>query len=410
MGKYKTWQKIKRYPASGQMFGTNDTTINVYESYDKFMHKKVVEYTPIVEEKPLPKVSFIRDEITPFGSTNVNFVNGEIEVDGTTEKTSLFTRQRGRYLPGLYGLAGIGVRFNDINVGTYDFGYGNNEGNRMGIRVVNGDMFTFIDSAGVNKVMRPRSQWLDPLDGTGTSGLNVTDFSKIILRIQIGWYGYLSIEFKLVIASREFGDQVVTIDTEGLSDTNSVSIEQPDLPIFAEADGGILYVGGRQYGVYGRYIPEYRMSVTQRITKTIPTTSFEPIMSVKVKSAQEWSAIPVLFDKLVAEVDNTCEYRLILHDEQASLLTGADFVSTAVEGIDDETAMELDVSATALAPGGYKMYATLFGGSGQGNDTEGGRTDSPDIVVPKGLILTVVAQALTADATTHTMLKMREEW
>lgn len=411
MAKYKTWQKIKRYPMSGQMFGPNDTTISVHESYDRFMHKKVVEYTPIIELKPLPDISFIRDKVVPHNSPNVGFEKGEIKIDATLEKTSLYTRQTGRYLPGLYGIAGLGVRFPDMTTGLYEFGYGNDQGNRVGIRIDNGQMYTFIDSGGVNKVLRPRSEWLDPLDGTGPSGMKVDDMSKMIFRIQLGWYGYLSIEYKLVISSREDGDQLVTIDTEGLSDSNSVSIEQPDLPIFAEATGGIMYVGGRQYGVYGRYLPSYRVTTTQRVEKSIPTTGFEPIMSLKVKDAEVWSSVPVLFDKLTAELDNTCEFRLIMHDSADNLLTGALFGASDIDGIPPgETALEIDTAATALAPGGYKMYSSVFTGATKNNGNSDGKSDAPDIVIPKGLIVTLMGQASSATSATTTMLKFMEEW
>lgn len=410
MAKLLTWQRIKQYPITGQMFGANNTRMNVYDSYDRFMHKKVVEYTPIIEQKPLPTVSFIRDRTVPHNSPNVTYDTGEIRIDATAQKTALYTRQTGRYLPGLYGLAGIGVRFNDMTTGVYEFGYGNDEGNRIGIRVDNGEMYTFIDSGGVNRVMRARADWLDPLDGTGPSKIKVDDLSKIVFRVQIGWYGYLSIEYKLVVSSREDGDQIITIDTEGLETTDSVSIENPDLPIFAEADGGIMFVGGRQYGVYGRYRPEYRITTTQLVTKSIPTTDFVPVMSLKMKSAQKWSSVPVQFDRVVAELDNTCEVRLILHDSDDGLLTGAAFSDVGLDGIDpEETALEMDTSATDLATGGYKMYSTLFVG-GSGRNSEGGISDAPDIVIPKGLIVTMVAKAVTTTANLTSLLKFREEW
>lgn len=399
--------RSNRPPYGWQMLGkSNGQEIAPGNSYDKFNHLMTAEYSPIIELKPLPSVDFIRNMVNPVGTTNISVVNGEIQIDGTTELTSLYTRDYGRYLPGLVAIAGIGVRVPNPNVGLYQFGYGNNSGNRFGIEIENGEWYTFIESSGIRYYRNPRSNWLDPLDGTGPSGLDI-ELTDFVLRLPFGWYGYLSIDFVIAFADRERGDQAITVDMSGHR-TGGVSIEQPNLPIFASAQNGVMYVGGRQFGIYGRYRPQFRTSATPPITKTVGTT-YEPIASISPKTATQWRGIPI--NILVADVITTdsVEYAVIFHE--TGNLTGAIWEALPDTGVNN-TALEYDSTATAIGAGEvYKMYGGILVDA-KGNDANADKENVPDVNIPFGVSVTVLARtimgATTADVTT--MIKMQEEW
>lgn len=377
---------------------------NLDNSMDVFNQIRTAEYTPIIEIKPLPNVSPLRNISDPsLDTASISVVNGEIEIDGTVQKHSLYTRDRGRYLPGLVGMAGLGVRIPDASVGHYEFGYGDSEGNRFGIEIDQGIVYTFIESAGNRYYRKPSSQWADPLNGKGPSG-QLLDFSNgCILRLPFGWYGYLSIKFNIGISGLS-DDHVIEVDHA--QHTNpGVSIVQPDLPIFAEADGGVMYVGGRQFGVFGRYKPSFRVTSPDVVTKSGIGTSYEPIVSFKFKNSQEiqWRAVPAYLDSVSIGTDSKIEYAVFVD----TTLTGEVFGDiTSVDP--DETALQIDSSATSFT-GGYKAYSDILI-SGQGSSQNSEDAPLSSVRIPSGSVVTLAAKSLTTTADVDGILRIREEW
>lgn len=394
----------RNQPRTGRIIKENGTIVNIADvvsnfsaSNDIFGQINTAEYTPIVERKPLPVISVIRDDIVGAGAVSV--VNGEIQIDATAGLTSLYTRDFGRYLPGLIGLAGIGVRFQNPTSGHYEIGYGNGNGNRFGLELDEGEWYTFIESGGVRWYRNPRSNWDDPLDGTGASGLTV-DESQFVLRMPFGWYGYLSINWVIAVSTAS-GDQLITIDTSG-GRAGAVTVEQPDLPIFAEATNGIMYVGGRQYGVYGRYNPQKRITCSEIVNKT-GVTALAPIVSFRVKNTTQWRGVPisVLNGTVLATADS--EYEIII----GGTLTGAVFADFA--DIDpNETALQVDTSATAIS-GGYKAYADLVLG-GQGSNAGEPRDLLSRLNLPENSIVTLAVRPLGASTDVTAILRAEEEF
>lgn len=400
MAKLFTWQRIKKYPNSGKVSRDIGKALDVSESFDTFMQLNTAEYTPIVEVKPYPTISNRRNRVVPEGGA-VSIVDGEIEIDGTSQLTSLYTRDYGYYLSGLIGMPGIGVRIPNPDVGHYEFGYGDDEGNRFGIEVDNGQWYTFIESLGIRYYRMPRSQWLDPLDGTGPSGLSL-DLSKFILRMPFGWYGYLSVLFKIAVADRENGDQLVTFDRSG-QDQDSVSISQPDLPLFAEANGGVMYVGGRQYGVFGRYKPKYRTTVSSTVSKSVDT-NWQPLVTLKSKTESNWSHVPVIVNQAIVSADADVEYAILIGGD----LVGASF--TNLNDIDpNETALLEDVSSTSIT-GGDMIDGNLVTVSGQGNVDDGSASEVLPQTIPPGTNITLVVRAFETTANVRGKLKIKEQF
>lgn len=366
-------------------------------SRDPFDQLITAEYTPLIERKPLPGLSLLRDRVEPAGG-NVTVANGELVINGTAAKTALYTRGRGRYLPGLYGIAGMGVRA-DWDVGSYEYGYGDDDGNRVGMEWSAGVPYTFVASFGTRYYRKPRSEWLDPLDGTGPSKLTA-DLSQHVFRMKIGWYGYLRVEFYIGTGDRENGDQVVLVDRAELP--VGVSLEQPDLPIFAETDGGTLHVGGRQYGVYGRYRPEYRITTAFGAQESIGTT-FEPLVSMRLKNTTQWQGVPVLLASISALSSADAEIGIIING------TLTDGTWGSVPGIDDtETALQANSTATAIT-GGYLAYGDNVPG-GQGKSFGATSADMPDLDIPRDQTVTIAVRALSTTTDANVSMHLREEW
>jgi hypothetical protein len=366
-------------------------------SIDVFGQLNTAEYTPLVGQKPLPGLSFLRDKLVG-GDAQFTVVGGEIRIDGGPGLRSLYTKDYGLYIPGLLGLAGVRARIATPNTGTYRYGYGNGDGNRVGIEVINGEYKTFIESGGVRWYSKPRSEWLDPLDGTGPSGINA-DINGATLRIILGWYGGISILFSVIIPDRINGDKKIVFDSSGAR-LGAVTLEQPDLPIFAEASGGVLYVGGRQYGVYGRFRPQFRVTTNRAVTKTVGLTVV-PIVSMRVKAETKWLSVPVSLggESVVSTV--ATEYFFII----GGTLTGATF--GAIPGIDvNETSLEVDTAATAIT-GGYRAASGLVTGS-TGNRAGNPASSLPDVTIPSGTVVTLAAVALAGSGDVTAIMRIRE--
>lgn len=401
------WQRQKRYPNSGEMFDSNGNRVDVASLADRmsnaldvFNHLQVAEYTPMVEHKPLPAISMVRNKTVPSDSSDVSVVNGEIQIDGSITNTALYTVDTGRYLPGLIGLAGIGVRVPNTSVGNYKYGYGNDQGNRIGLEIDNGEWYTFIQSGGNTYYRKPRSQWIDPLDGTGPSGLTLS-LNSHVLRIPIGWYGYLSIVWMIAVPQTG-GDKLIMVDVSAGEGVTGVSIEQPDLPIFAEANGGVMYVGGRHYGVYGRYAPQVRFTCSPAVTKTVGT-SFVPVVSFKSKATEDWQGVSKELEGAGVLTTADTEVAFFIYPD----LTGFNFVDFS--DIDpQETTFQIDTSATALA-NGYKTFSYLVSG-GSGNKTELSSKDLPNIKLSYDVIITMAARSLSGTADVTAIMKAKEEW
>lgn len=376
------------------------------EIIDIFNQVKTVEYTPIIENKPGTGYSFLRDKISD--PTKLNLVEGELELDGTDQLRACYTRKYGRYLPGLVAQAGIRARMLNPNVGTYRFGYGNGLGNRVGMEVIDGQYRTYVESGGVRWYSANRSQWLDRLDGEGPSGLNVPDLNGTTLRMKFGHYGGLSILFYLAIGRRIGGDIEVLIDSSGPK-ANGITLEQPDLPIFAETNSK-LYIGGRQFGIFGRYRPQFRVTSSGRVTKNNVGTTFVPVVSFRIKADPRWQSVAA--ELVAARATSTAngQYRVIIDGTLTaggSPLVSGDWGN--VPGVDpNETAVEMNTTATTIS-GGYKIEDGLVtGGVGNQQGTPG--SDLADINLPRNTVVTLAVAADSGTTSTfRTILKVKEE-
>lgn len=395
--------KNQRTTSGANFFTRSDRIVNTAEAYNIFNQLQTAEYTPIFNRQPEPGFSGLRDRIA--GPGTVATVAGETRLTATGGTAGIYTRDYGRYVPGLVGLPGLRTRL-ESNAGViYRYGYGDDNGNRMGLeyRVDSDAWFSFVESGGVRWYEQPRANWIDPLDGTGPSGVNA-NLNGATLRLPFGWYGGLSCLFEISVSDRFGGDRTMLADSSG-GRTGGVLVEQPNLPIFIEAtDGGVIYRGGAHYGVYGRYRPQYRITSTPVQTTTGLGATLRPIVSLRVKNALRWRGVPVILTGESVIADNDSRYVIIID----GTLDSANF--GPLDGIDpDETAVEINTDATTVT-GGYRT-ATSIVAAGAGNASGASRIDPPDLPIPAGAVVTLAVAAFSGTSTTaRGVLRVREEW
>lgn len=394
----KPWRMITE---DGEVVNFGDYIRQQLAGVDVFGQTITAEYTPFIERKPLPAISDIRYVQVP-DDGHVTVANGQTVIDGTDAKQTLYTANYGRYLPGILGLAGIGIEARTPNTGTYEWGYGNGIGNRIGFSLTNGVYRTFVESGGVRYYNKLRSEWLDPLDGTGPSGITA-DLSRATYRLIIGWYGTIPTDFFVTVGDRAGKPRLVLVDRADLP-TSGFVIEQPDSPVFAEATGGILRVGGMQYGVFGRYEPEYRITTGFASKNSITSAAFVPVVSFRLKSAEQWKGVPIYISGFSILTTNAADVAVFI----APALTDPSWIS--VPGIDaSETALEIDLGATALT-GGYLSYGDVVDGGTGNNRFSQGSSDIPTLQVPTTNIVTVAVRAVSTSTDVRVAFRMREEW
>ena len=231
------------------------------------------------------------------------------------------------------------------------------------------------------------------------------DLNGLTLRLPFGWYGGLSVEFAVAVPDREGGDKLITIDRSNPGNlAEGVTIEEPNLPIFAEADGGIVYVGGRQYGVYGRYRPEFRTTATRNVQKTDVGTEFVPIVSLRVKDEVAFRGVPVIIGGAGVLSTENIEWALFVDAE----LTGEDVEFESIPDVpQSETALKQNTTATGFT-GGYRVYSDNAAG-GQGNQPGEENANFPDFNIPSDGKITLAARALSGTTTVNGVLRVLEE-
>lgn len=376
---------------------------------DPFGSVRVSEYQPIFSIQPI-NISVINDRTFTSGSAAVTLDGREYKLSTPGGETCrLETGQRGRYQPGLIGVPGIGARRTTAPTGTtvYRIGYFDAD-DGFGIKEDANGLHTFVRRGGSEVHSTPQSQWLDPLDGTGPSGRTFDFTDGNIFRLPFLWYGYGGIELGIVMSSntddnsvRTRPDEPITIDRYAPS--GSLSINTPNLPITAEIEGdsaGELFVGGRQYGVFGSINFRRRLTGELRTGQSVSTTLL-PLVSARVRQTDPFTSIPIQVEGVSLFTDASLDWVIIL----GGTLTDASWAISQFSGGD--TSVEYDTSATAIS-GGEIIAGPAFvrGGGGSNIGSESDNIPSQD--VPVGEPVTLAAKTHSGTATVRSALRVAE--
>jgi hypothetical protein len=318
---------------------------------------------PLINELNNFGISTSRDKITTSGNGTVTKTFGNIEyelsVSDGGDLSSLLTRTRGHYLPGLGGDASVTVRLRETTYGSGQealWGYADNN---------DGFLFLYDDTgfnvvvlkAGTRTTTVNQSNFnVDKLDGNGPSGHTLDLTRGYTWNITFsGTYG--AVNFRIVI-NDDGGSQIVQTIHRHIPTTSPV-VENFDLPLRttltqSSASDKKMYVTERQYSLIGN-----AMSVVKRTTspyveaKTIlRSDGFVPLISVKRKS--NWCGKMIR----LSSVEFSCNTEIVFQIRVAANLTGTSFQDIPYT-VNTETALQQDTSATSLS-GGIVKYLGII--------------------------------------------------
>jgi len=325
-----------------------------------------------------------------------------------TDSAIVDTVEIGRYMPGYSAQAGVGIRIPTLPTGNQYAVWGYlNDNNGLYFGVDSEGIYVAQLSGGV-ETKTYQSDWnVDPLNGAGPSALTLSLSQGNIFQITFSWYGYGVIEFQLVLADANNRQKVFTVHR--FVPSNSVSIQNPNLPIRIEAnnDGTAtafnVYIGGRQFSIIGEYVAHERITPAKRLNVTGITTTLTPIISFRRKSGFE--SIPTRVEDAVLITSGNTLLELYTN----STLTTPSW--TSIQGVaTTETILEVDYTAATMS-GGNLDYSALVQASGSGG-FRGGSVTLQGLSLPLPLMqpVTLAARSLSGTVDVSAILTMFEEW
>lgn len=280
-----------------------------------FQDLLVATRTTTFSIKPTWGLSDLRDLISIDGTvTRIASVNssdlqetgGEFQIQsGTGANNVRFveTVDRGQYLSGNEGEAGIGVRIPTLPAasstaymqwGYYDdnngFGTGVDSAGKYVFRRLNGsDTKVYQENWNVDK--------LDGTDGTANSSNLTLDLSDgVISKIFFTWYGYGTARFYYAISNGNDDSAPFKKLKEAhrLNFNGQISLQDPNQPVrFEIANGGTstenlsMFIGGRQFSIIGTRGGAERRVFTENLSRyTISATAntWVPLVCIRKKA------------------------------------------------------------------------------------------------------------------------------
>lgn len=402
------------FPVSVDYLGN----VNVRSQDSQFARILNAERTPIIELKSTYGISVYRDSITTNAGGTVTNDGTEFEVSTDAALSSsaiLDSSKRGRYIPGATCQAGIGVRLPSSPTGTQEVSWGYfDDDNGFFFGQDSTGIFVAIRRDGVTTKVYQQDWNADKLDGTGPSGFTLDLSEGNIFEIVYSWYGYGAIQFDVVLADSSNVQNPITVHRVKPFQQNSVT--DPNLPVRAQASNGnstdtpiSLFVGGRQYTVFGRYDPSIRITSQSRLNFTVGTASFIPIITFRRKA--NFPASTTRANSVGVELENV---QIITNQDVLWELRFAPTLAAPSYGnISDlspsETAVEVAINSTTFTDGGEKMFSGLaIGGffSTRALSTQDNLNIDFNGLEPVSLAM----RAITSTATVSAIFSVREEW
>ncbi|ASF38903.1 hypothetical protein CEH05_07170 [Halobacillus halophilus] len=385
----------------------------------QFNELKVAQRTPVIELKSVYGLSDLRDIVETTGSGTVTNTTVEYQLSVTTgasDSATLDSAERGRYMPGYAGQAGIGVRIPEPAATDQVFRWGlfdDENGAFYGQNVTDG-IFLAIRRAGTDLII-PQTSWnVDPLDGSGPSGVTLDLSLGNIFQINFTWYGYGVIEFNVVIQNPvNLSQEVITVHR--YRPDNETSFTDPNLPLRAQiVNSGVtaaknIFVGGRQYSIIGKFDPAFRIT-SERRTVSVNTTGI-PVISFQRKAVfPAGSARPNSVSVTLEGVDIVTSEDVYFQVIVGGTLNTA-FVNfpTATTDIPlNETALMVNSTATTIA-GGEVVFQGVAA-SDRGSNRDLANANLLDFELPDDQIVSLVIGSFGVSASVSAVFRVTEEW
>lgn len=401
-------------PRLGRMITEAGSIINVAnvarrfnDAFDPFGGLTVAQYEPVFSIHPV-EISVINDRVFTTGDAVVELSGKEYRLYNPGGETCrLLTGQRGVYQSGITGVPGVGFRRTTAPDGTtvYRWGYFD-EDDGFGFEETENGMRTFFRRNGVIEQTTDRKDWLDPLDGTGPSGRSIDIMDGQIYRLPFSWYAYGTLTIGIIVDDAPDGpDEFVVIDR--YKTRGQTSIRTPNLPISVEVEGpGEAYVGGRQYGVYGKLNPRRRLVGEERPTQTVGTTGLTPLISARVRLGDPWVDIPLQFAGGDVITDQNLYIYVILG---ATINNDGDANWEISQYSTGDTSTEFNLASTTMSGGEIIGGPWLLKAGGGGPSPTSDRSiEVPRQDIPIGVPVTFAAKAVSSEATVISTIRMAE--
>jgi hypothetical protein len=340
----------------------------------QFNELRVARKFPIVELTSVYGVSDLRDVVTTTGGGTVTNDATEYIVstaNGGTDSAVLESALRGRYEPGFAGEAGIGMRLPSLPIETQIARWGLfdlQNGAFFGVTSTN--IFVAVRRGGVDTVINQSAWNVDPLDGSGPSGVTLSLSKGNIFQVVFTWYGYGVIEFRVVMQNpTTLAQEVITVHR--FSPTGETSFIDPNQPLRAEVDndGTIdsplsLFVGGRQYCIVGKYEPTFRVT-SERRTVTNVTSTLTPVISFTRKAvfpagSARANSVQVDLEEINLISTTDLAYQILLGGTLDGTFVNYPTATTIIP--DSETALLVNNSSTTITGGEVIFQGVSTGG------------------------------------------------
>lgn len=381
----------------------------------QFGEQIFVQRTPIIELNSSYGLSQLRNIETVTNSGSISNGPGYIILStGTTTNSisHLDSAEIGRYVPGYSAELGFGVRILTVPTGDSQYIIGGVDSSEN-----NGFYFSY-DSSGVSVVRLKngveenkiyQNQWnIDKLDGTGRSRelLNMTKGN--IFQINFTWYGYGQITFGIIGQERRTGlNNQEFIPCHSLRVNDDISTASPNFRIHVESKNNsttqdlICHVGGRQYSIIGKYIPKYRFTSDFRAS-TSTSTTITPLISFKRKTTDSDKSIKISGFDTIATTE-PCVVQIFLN----GTLTNDSF-GTPTDATASETALESDISATAIS-GGILLWSSIVPASNNIKSATLSQNDF-NLDIPNGSTISLCAKTLSGTGSIISTFRLKEEF
>ncbi|MBD2201801.1 hypothetical protein H6G33_10620 [Calothrix sp. FACHB-1219] len=301
--------------------------------------------------------SSIRDIVSITGnpSASVTEINGEIVLTTTTTGTDriiLETVQSSVYVCGKEAEFSVSVRVPALPVGNQVFEWGLlNSQNGMYFGVDSTSYYVGTRKNSISTIVR-RSSWnIDTLDGNGSSGINLDDYTNIGL-IWIGQFSWQASGGVLYIISIPTSTGLVNVPVHYTQpSTGGGLISTCELPITVDirngstTTAGSLAVIGRQFCVYGQHDTNFRITSEFRTTAATTTNQYLPLIAWRKKSTFRGRANTVTahpYNISISAVTRVHEIMLIL--ETLNTITQTFGTPTNVPA--SETSLEVAKNST----------------------------------------------------------------
>lgn len=374
-----------------------------------FNETKVSEKTPIITLNSGFGTSVLRDITTLTGSATVALVAGELRLStGATASSAaqLESARLGTYIPGNGAQVGVGMRIPTLPTGNQYANWGGvssggNNGFYFGVDAT-GFYIARLDGGTETKI-RQADFNTDKLDGTGASGLTLDLSLGYIFQIDYAYYGHGPIVFSV---ARLVNGRNKWITCHALEIDGGVSIEDPNLAIYVKTDNGgdaanfSTFIGGRQFSIMGKYVPNRRVTGQERGSVSTGTTAV-PLITFRRKSG--FLNRGVIVENFSVDVGTE---PVIVEARINATLTGASY-TTPTNVTASETALEVDTSATAVS-GGQVVWSEYFA-AGRGAATVTDKT-TLGLDLPRNQPITLCARTISGTGTIVSHLSMAEEW